>query len=1135
MLINQRYRLLDKLGTGGMGEVYAASDRLTGHPIALKRLTRSSSLPDDTQRLAMAVEFRVLAALHHPNIVSVLDYGFETDGTPFFTMELIPEPRTLIEAGDDAARREQVRLMVEMLEALAYLHRRGLIHRDLKPGNVLVDRSGRVRVLDFGLATEILSQPHTDTEVVGTLAYMAPEVLRGDGPSAASDLYAAGIMAYEIFSGRYPFAQSDITVMLASIYNAQPDLTRLDDELRPVIGRLLMREAAERYQSAEEVISALCEATEIALPPQSAEIRESYLQASAFVGRDDEMRRLDAALDETLAGGAAAWLVGGESGVGKSRLLDELRIRALVRGALVLRGHGVAGGGLAYQLWRDPLRRLAISTPMDDLQAGIIKALVPDLDALLERPIATAPELEREGVAMRLAQTTGDLLRRQTQPVLLLLEDLHWTNESLEILKALFPPRPGLMIVGTYRDDETPDLPHMLPEMQVMKLVRLNPQAIADLSAAMLGAAGSRPAVVDLLQRETEGNAYFMVEVVRVLAEDAGTLSAVGQATLPSSVMAGGIQQVLERRLGRVPDWAQPALKFAALAGREIDTRLLQTQLQDLERWLRVCANAAVLEVAEGTWRFSHDKLREAARDLIAADERPALHRSVAEAILSTYPGDESYAEALADHFYHAGHMAQAVHFTVTAAQRLVFFAADYRRAQQLIERALPHALPEDEARLLRLLGQSLDYRGMRPESIALYQRALALDGITTRTRIAVLIALCGACNGLRDHESVGRYAELARSLAQSIGYTYGEGLALHQLATSAYHQGDYEAARDSWVHGFALLRDEPDPRIHGIIIGNLGTVHYMLSEYEMARTYYYQHVAIAREIGERRGVGTSLLNAATLEHAIGNYDEARRLLHESLDILRSVGDMEHLAHVTVNLGLTLFSLGDYAAAEQRHKEGLRIFTQLENTWGIGYSLCHLGLTALVQDDYATARACFVQSLHINREIEDAMFVALNLSNLVLLAQVQGDAIPGEFDEFRQTARSAGDPELLAESLLVYIPLSLRTLGPEQTRKDFVEGLALVRERQTLMPLVDAVVGAALWAEAAGDPHTAAAYATYALQHPKIDHRMLPLLRQIAARLRTGLTQADFAAAASRFDGYDLSALVDEIAASMDA
>src|SRR5262249_42683909 len=147
--------------------------------------------------------------------------------------------------------------------------------------------------------------------------------------------------------------------------------------------RLLAKLPTDRYQTAEQAIVALSEAIGQAVPAESVAIRESFLQAARFVGRETELKRLVDTLHQAKAKHGGAWLIGGESGVGKTRLLDELRTQALVQGVLVLRGQNVSEGHSPYQMWRAALRWLCLLTELDDVEASVLKALVPDIDTLL--------------------------------------------------------------------------------------------------------------------------------------------------------------------------------------------------------------------------------------------------------------------------------------------------------------------------------------------------------------------------------------------------------------------------------------------------------------------------------------------------------------------------------------------------------------------------------------------------------------------------------------------------------------------------------------------------------------------------------------------------------------------------------
>jgi serine/threonine protein kinase len=337
--MGRRYVLHKQLGAGGMGTVYRATDRLTGEAVALKRVTTPAEQLTFASRsgktdppLALAQEFRTLASLHHPNIIRVLDYGFDQQRCPFFTMTLLENAQTIAKAGQGQNVAAKVDLLVQTLQALAYLHRRNTLHRDLKPENVLVV-DGHVQVLDFGVSvTTSRTMQYLTQTTMGTLAYLAPELLGGAPVTRASDLYAVGVMAYEIFAGRFPYNDTNVAVLVTEILTTPVDARSIGvgDELAAVLEKLLVKRREERYGNAGEVIRDLCTATGRSVPPETAEVRESYLQAASFVDRDVELGQLSRALDTALAGRGSAWLVGGESGVGKSRLVDELRTLALV-------------------------------------------------------------------------------------------------------------------------------------------------------------------------------------------------------------------------------------------------------------------------------------------------------------------------------------------------------------------------------------------------------------------------------------------------------------------------------------------------------------------------------------------------------------------------------------------------------------------------------------------------------------------------------------------------------------------------------------------------------------------------------------------------------------------------------------
>ncbi|MCC7206571.1 MAG: serine/threonine protein kinase, partial [Anaerolineae bacterium] len=295
LIINGRYILRGSLGMGGVGLVQRAFDRLAGAEVALKRVAPPSPQPIPPHetladpRVTLAQEFRTLASLRHPNIVSVLDYGFDANDRPYFTMELIEDAENLLHAGRGQSVEARIRLLIQVLQALVYLHHRNILHRDLSPRNVLV-AGGAAKMIDFGLSVDRNQQ----TGIGGTLAYIAPEVLRGSPPSIASDLYAFGVLAYELFSGRHPFDTSSPSVLIDEILDKAPDVAALGLPaiMTAALERTLAKQPDQRPQSAADLMALCYECIGQRAPVESTTMRESFLQAARLVGREREMAYL---------------------------------------------------------------------------------------------------------------------------------------------------------------------------------------------------------------------------------------------------------------------------------------------------------------------------------------------------------------------------------------------------------------------------------------------------------------------------------------------------------------------------------------------------------------------------------------------------------------------------------------------------------------------------------------------------------------------------------------------------------------------------------------------------------------------------------------------------------------------------
>jgi predicted ATPase/tRNA A-37 threonylcarbamoyl transferase component Bud32 len=940
-----RYERQARIGTGGMGEVWRARDRLTGQTVALKQVQRDASTPE--LRLALSHEFQTLCTLRHPFIISVLDYGFEGDH-PYLTMPFVEDARPLTTEALAVRRRSPSDALIEVLQALSYLHRRGVIHCDLKPANILIAPDGHARLIDFGIAV-ISGQ---SGQIAGTLHYLAPEVLTGADHAPHTDLYAVGVLAYELYTGQNPFHTARPSELLTEILYGEVNFEPLPAPMKPVVTRLMAKDPAQRYGSAAETLRALCSALDLPLPVETTAIRESFLQAARFVGRQAELQTLMQALDDAAhKGQGKAIILSGESGVGKSRLADELRARALVDGVRVVRGQAAADGSLPYHIWREMLPALLLGASPNARETAVLSLITRDIAPLTPHPLPRHP---RKDARQRLPSVLTNLLRAQPYPILLIIEDVQWANaDDLALIQAVLPAltdRP-IMLLITHRSDEQPNLPPELDGCTLLPLNRLSPSDVEALCAAMLGEIGQNPAITTQLQHETEGNAFFLVEVVRALAQDAGTLDAIAGARAGIG-LTGGIRRVIGRRLAHLTEDARALLTQAAIIGRRLDLAVLQDLASStrLDDWLTLCADVALLDVTDGAWRFAHDKIRETLLAELPSAGLAALHARAADALERIHPDDPNYLPAVALHHAGAGHWPRALALAdqVAAQARIT---SGYHSGAEFLRQLLakhPDTDSPERAQLLILLGEMLvelsdfvtcqrAYRagvemcqrlgleresmpgllglayyelraGSAPAGIELVNRVLSYPDLAPHTQIYALnLHVFAHMDGSPDN---GKKLQKALKLAHDHDQTEGLLLTLQNLSHHHLVNDNTQAALAALQDLVQRAEQVGHTMMQATALFNQSETYIVRREYDKARANLPRIEELIEQTGYRLLGGWVQRLYAELADARGEYQASLGHLRSALRIFGELGALAEVAYTRTWLIIDLVRAG---------------------------------------------------------------------------------------------------------------------------------------------------------------------------------------------------------------------------------
>jgi PAS domain S-box-containing protein len=695
------YRIDEIVAADAQSTVYRALRRADRRHVVLKALEPCAEEPREIEHLRN--ELAVAGALDRSKVLRPLSLD-AYQGMPAIVREDFagaPLERLL---GSPFESSRFLEIAIAITSALEYVHRAGLVHKDLTPRSIFVDRAGKqVRLSEFGLASRIprqaLSAPAPEL-IEGALPYVSPEQTGRTNRSidSRSDLYSLGVVLFQMLTGKLPFSASDpLGWIHAHVARPPPPAHEVHPGVPPplsaIVQRLMAKMPEARYQSArgvrhdlERARDALAAGRLEPFPLGEIDVSERLNIPQYLYGREKELERLRRLLVETVETGRPALaLVSGYSGVGKSALVREL-LRSIehARGTFLSGKFEIHQRDIPYstiaQAFRGVLRDIlgggeerlaewrARLTQLLGPNGRLIADIIPETELLLgpQAPIAPLPPLEAELRFRLVLQTFIAAFGTAESPLVLFLDDLQWADlASFSLLEHLLsdPSTHHVLIVGAYRDNEVDahhPLAHALERMRGagvhLEEIVVRPLGLEQI-VALTADSVRRPVLevrplAELIYEKAGGNPFFVIQFFNELLRD-GLLAFDTSAwrwtwdleRIRQRGYTDNVAELMVDRLSRLPAETRELVQLAACVGNTIDSKTLAViaalDRASLEGRLVPAFEQGLLVLGQGSYRFAHDRVRQAAYSLMPEDERPRIHLRVGRLLLETTPRDK--------------------------------------------------------------------------------------------------------------------------------------------------------------------------------------------------------------------------------------------------------------------------------------------------------------------------------------------------------------------------------------------------------------------------------------------------------------------------------------------------------------
>ncbi|MFZ0954207.1 MAG: protein kinase [Candidatus Sulfotelmatobacter sp.] len=986
------YEVLRRLGSGGMGVVYEAKDIRLGRLVALKFLPEKL-VCDERALRRFEREARAASSLNHPNICTIHEVE-EHDHQPVIVMELLDgvSLKQRIQEGPISTD-ELLDFGIQTSDALESAHAKGIIHRDIKPGNMFIVGRRQMKILDFGLAKVCdahVAEDQSDEEsltlegvIPGTTSYMSPEQVRGEEIDARSDLFSLGVVLYEMATGQKPFVGKNRVLLMDAILNAKPAPaskvnSSLPAALEAIIARTLEKKRDKRFQHAADICSALRQLkgeTEKAptAVPNAAPVMPNSRPAGNIVARY-LARELTAIRDrfwekpvtqlETRSANLPVQRTGFVGREKEIAAVKELLLRQDVRLVTITGPGGIGKTRLAVQVTSGLVERFPATY------------FVP-LSSLSDPVLIASTILQTLGIREAGGQSALEILKRNLQdsssaPLLLLLDNFEHLVQAAPTVADLLASCPNLRIMVTsraalhvYGEHEFPVPPLALPDPRSKPSV----EVLSRCPAVALFAQRAIAAKPDFqLNRE---NAPVVAEICARLdgLPLAIELAAARVKVLSPSLMLARLASRLQLLTGGPRDL--PQRQQTLRAAIDWSYELLTAAEQKLFRRLSVFAGGCNLEGVEAVCATKSDLNLDLLDGMASMVDKSLVQQVEPSKGESRFVMLDTIREYALEKLEASGE--QPLTKRAHAAYCLV--------------------LAEEEA---------TEQSGAQGSE---WQQRFALEHDNFRTALEWLTETGDAEWGLRLATALFRFWEIREYLAEGrdrLGKllrvagaavpTKARARALFAAGVLAGEQGDYASGDALIGESQDIARQLGDKMGVAVSLNALAVFACDRGDVAIARALFEEGLVLWRELGDQKAVARALSNLANVLKVQGDHDRARALHMECLSIFQGLGDRTGVAWSLNYQGDIARDQGATAAARTLYEQGLGIFRELNDRWGIAGTLADLGSLAREQGNYSSARSLYGESIKLFQELDHKRGVARLLECFACLAVVQLDA-----------------------------------------------------------------------------------------------------------------------------------------------